>query len=51
MVKYKISHGKNEKKCEFGSPWNESLGFKCGTLIMLGPQAYLLFKKCDQQVL
>jgi hypothetical protein len=25
------------KKCEFESPWSESLGFKCGTPIMLKP--------------
>jgi hypothetical protein len=25
-----------EKKGEFGNPLNESLGFKCGTPIMLG---------------
>ncbi len=37
MVKYKTSHGKNEEKGEFGSPWSESLGFKCGIPIMLGP--------------
>ncbi len=34
-----IGHGKCEKKGEFGSPWNESLGFKCGTPIMLGPKS------------
>jgi hypothetical protein len=36
-VKCKTSHGKNEKKCEFDSPWNECLGFKCGTPIMIEP--------------
>jgi hypothetical protein len=36
-LKCKTSHGKSEKKCEFGSPWSESLGFKCNTPIMLGP--------------
>ncbi len=36
MVKCKTSHEKNEKKGEFGNPWSESLGFKCGTPIMLG---------------
>ncbi len=30
------------KKGEFGSPWNESLGFKCGTPIMLGPISYVI---------
>jgi hypothetical protein len=35
-VKYKTCHEKNEKN-EFGSPSNESLRFKCGTPIMLGP--------------
>jgi len=35
-MKFKIGHGKNEKKVEFGSPWSESLGFKCGTPTMLG---------------
>ncbi len=35
-AKCKIGHGKNEGKGEFGSPQNESLGLKCGTLIMLG---------------
>ncbi len=36
-VKCTTCHGKNEKKSEFGSPWNEFLGFKCGTSIMFGP--------------
>ncbi len=36
-MKCKISHGENEKKGEFGSLRNESLCFKGGTLIMLGP--------------
>jgi hypothetical protein len=31
-VKCKTNHGENEKKGEFGNPWNES---KCGTPIML----------------
>jgi hypothetical protein len=35
-VKCKIGHGKNEEKDEFGSPWNEFVGFKCGTPITLG---------------
>jgi len=35
MVKCKTCHGKNEEKGEFESPWNESLCFKGGTLIML----------------
>jgi hypothetical protein len=30
-------HGKSEEKGEFGSPRNESLCFKRGTLIMFGP--------------
>jgi len=30
-MKCKTSHGKNEEKGEFENPWNESLGFKCGT--------------------
>jgi hypothetical protein len=37
-VKCKIGHGKNEGKGEFGSPWNESLRFKCHTLIKLKPR-------------
>jgi len=32
-----MSHGKNKKQGGFGSPCSESLGFKCGTPIMLGP--------------
>ncbi len=36
-IKCKTCHEKSEEKCEFGNPWNESLGFKCGTPIMLGP--------------
>jgi hypothetical protein len=28
-AKWKIGHGKSEEKCEFESPWNESLRFKC----------------------
>ncbi len=36
-VKCKTNYGKNEKKSEFGNPKNESLCFKRGTLIMLGP--------------
>jgi len=32
-VQCKTGHGQNEKKGEFGNPWNESLRFKCGTLI------------------
>jgi hypothetical protein len=34
MVKCKTCHRKNEEKGEFESPWNESLCFKGGTLIM-----------------
>ncbi len=37
MMKCKIGHWKNEKKGEFGNPWNDSLSFKCSTPIMLGP--------------
>jgi hypothetical protein len=44
-VKCKINHGKNEEKCEFGNLWSESLGFKCGTLIMLGLKHGFLFQK------
>jgi hypothetical protein len=36
-VKCKTNHGKSEEG-EFGSPWGESLRFKCGTLIMLEPK-------------
>jgi hypothetical protein len=35
-MKCKTSHGKNEEKDEFESPWNESLGVKCDTPIILG---------------
>jgi hypothetical protein len=35
-VKCKIGYGEIEEKGEFGSPWSESLGFKCGIPIMLG---------------
>jgi hypothetical protein len=38
MVKCKTNHKKSEEKGEFGYPWSESLRFKCGTLIMLGPR-------------
>jgi hypothetical protein len=34
-VKCKIGYWKSEEKGEFGSLWSESLGFKCGTPIML----------------
>jgi hypothetical protein len=37
LIKCKTCHGKSEKKSEFGNPRSESLGFKCGTPIMLGP--------------
>ncbi len=30
--------GKMKKKGELGSPWSESLGFKCDIPIMLGPK-------------
>ncbi len=36
-VKCETSNGKNEEKGEYGSSWNESLRFKCGTPIMLRP--------------
>jgi len=36
-VKCKTCHEKNEKKAEFGNPRSESLCFKRGTPIMLGP--------------
>jgi hypothetical protein len=35
-VKCKTCHGKNEEKAEFGSPYSEFLGFKCGIPIMFG---------------
>jgi hypothetical protein len=38
MVKCKTSHKKNEEKVEFGYPLSESLGLKCGTLIMFEPR-------------
>jgi hypothetical protein len=38
-VKCKTGHGKSKKKGEFGSPWSESLRFKCGTPIAL----YIVF--------
>ncbi len=41
-MKCKTCHGKNEENDEFGSPWSESLGFKCGIPIMLGPHNDLL---------
>ncbi len=37
------SHGKSEETCEFGSSKSESLCFKGGTLIMLGPYSKFLF--------
>ncbi len=36
-MKCKIGHGKSEEKSEFVSPRSESLCFKGGTPIMLGP--------------
>jgi hypothetical protein len=36
-VKCKTNNVKSEEKSEVGSPWNESLRFKCDTLIMFGP--------------
>jgi hypothetical protein len=41
-VKCKTCHEKSEKKGEFGSPSNESLYFKEGTLIMFGPDLWML---------
>jgi len=40
-VKCKIDYGKSEEKGEFGSPRNESLYFKEGTPIMLGPNLWM----------
>jgi hypothetical protein len=42
LIKCKTCHGKSEEKGEFGNPWSESLGFKCGTLIMLGRRERIL---------
>jgi len=39
-VKCKTSHGENEEKGEFGSPWSESLRFKCDTPIMFRPNKF-----------
>ncbi len=36
-MKCKICHEKTKEKGEFESFWNEYLGFKCGTPIMLKP--------------
>ncbi len=36
-MKCKTCHEKRKEKGEFESFWNESLGFKCGTPIMLKP--------------
>jgi hypothetical protein len=38
-VKCKTCHGKSEEKSEFRSPRSESLCFKGGALIMLGPKS------------
>ncbi len=43
-IKCKKCHGKNEEKSEFGNPWSESLRFKCGTPIMLGPWERILIQ-------
>ncbi len=40
-VKCETNHGISKKKGEFGNPWSESLGFKCGTPIMLTPYSHL----------
>jgi len=37
-VKCKTCHGKSEEKGKFGSPRSESLCFKGGAPIMLGPR-------------
>jgi hypothetical protein len=47
MVKHKTNHMKNEEKGEFGSPWNESLGFKCDIPIMLG---FIIWMQFTQNV-
>jgi hypothetical protein len=39
-VKCKTNYGKCEEKGEFESPRSESLCFKGGTPIMLGPTSY-----------
>jgi hypothetical protein len=39
----KTYHEKSEEIWEFGSPWSESLGFKCNTLIMFGPNKVLFW--------
>jgi len=41
-VKCKTCHRKIEEKGEFGNPRNESLYFKEGTLIMVGPDLWML---------
>jgi hypothetical protein len=41
-MKCKTCHGKSEEKGEFGSPKSESLCFKGGTSIMLGPNTKIL---------
>jgi hypothetical protein len=41
MVNYKTYHEINEIKGEFGSPWSESLRFKCSTQIMFRPNKVL----------
>jgi hypothetical protein len=46
-VKCMTCHGKNEEKKEFGSPWNEFLGFKCGIPIMFRPP-YLMVTSSAQ---
>jgi hypothetical protein len=37
-MKCETCHGKNDEKNEFGNPRSESLGFKSGTPIILGPK-------------
>jgi len=49
-VKCKTCHEKNEKKGEFGSPRKESLCFKGGTLIMLGPISTWTNIICDYEI-
>jgi ABC-type transporter MlaC component len=43
-AKCKTSCEKNEKKNGFENLWSESLRFKCGTSIMLGPNYKHIYK-------
>jgi len=49
-VKHKTHHRKSEEKGEFGSPWSESLRFKCDTLIMFGPIIWMQFTHRDNVI-